>query len=76
MRYTGKGTADEEALRDILKAHDVRILDASTPKMMLIDTIKENALPALRSSLPKGWEIFAENKAFKVPDTRRKVIRK
>ena len=72
LRYRGEGAKPEAEVDRILNLPEVEVLDASSPRMLLVEADDE-PLRRLLESLP-GW-VMATEKAIRVPDTRKKVLR-
>ena len=78
LKYTGVGLPDADAVKKILNANDITILDNSNfPKMTLLGNVTDNAQQIIKTQLPGTWELFPQQEQkFRVPDTRFKIGKK
>jgi hypothetical protein len=76
MRYIlkaiGSGAVATDNLQQVLRAHEVHIVDGSMLPHMALVELDANCLPKLRAQLEGQWALFPE-KNYSVPDTRRRI---
>lgn len=71
LRYRGAGPAREEDLKRIRSMPEARVIDASSPRMMLVEGPEEHLRSAI-SDMP-DWVMSAEQ-MIPLPDPRPKVL--
>lgn len=70
LRFRGAGPAAEGEIQRIKAVNRLTVIDASSPRMLLVEAPREE-LEKLLAELP-GWQM-AEEKGIPLPDTRLKV---
>ena len=70
LRYCGKGEKPAAQVARVRACADVKLLDASSPRMLLVEGARQ-AVAALAETLP-DW-IVSEERTVKLPDPRPQV---
>lgn len=70
LRYNGTPQAASEELRQIQSQGDVKIVDGSTPKSVLVEA--SSSVVASIKNLFSNWLVIPE-KRYALPDTRAKI---
>ncbi len=70
LRYTGEGAKPDADVARVIELADV--VDSSSPRMLLVECDPE-PLRSLVDDLP-DW-VMGADRAYEVPDTRKKVVR-
>jgi hypothetical protein len=74
IRYGGDDKPDKNLLDKIIGEYNVKVVDGSgLPNMGLIELADDKMINEVKAKLT-GWNFYPQNKkAFKVPDTRRRI---
>ncbi len=67
LRYRGPGQKPAEDVARVRELSEVRVLDDSSPRMLLVEAPAE-AKGTLADALP-GW-LVSEEKTYRIPDPR------
>jgi hypothetical protein len=70
LRYCGKGAQPANAVARVKASEDVRLIDASSPRMLLVEGPKQ-AVEALAGTM-SDWVVSAE-RTVKLPNPRPQV---
>ena len=70
LRYCGKGAKPATAVARVKASEDVKLLDDSSPRMLLVEGLKQ-AVEALAGTM-SDWVVSAE-RTMKVPNPRPQV---
>jgi hypothetical protein len=71
LRFRGNGPAQEADVNRIRALPEARVIDTSSPRMMLVEAPEEHLRNAI-SDMP-GW-VMSPEQTIQLPDPRQKVL--